>query len=114
MSTTLGKCNDVSIDFIVRDTDPEMEAVEDDIKGDLAKIGIKVNSRFLNDEDYIDAELNGNFNVLFTRTWGAPYDPHSYFSSWAVPSHVEYSAIGNLQPPLTKEILFQKIEIFLH
>lgn len=110
MSTNLGKCNAVSIDFIVRDTDPEMEAVEDDIKGDLAKIGIKVNSMFLNDEDYIDAELNGKYNVLFTRTWGAPYDPHSYLSSWAVPSHVEYSAIGNLQPPLTRDLLLQKIE----
>ena len=31
-------------------------------------------------------------------------------TSWSVPSHVEYSAIGNLQPPLTRDILLAKID----
>jgi len=50
----------------------------------------------LNSTEYTAAELEGDYHVLFTRTWGAPYDPHSYMASWAVPAHVEYSAIGNL------------------
>lgn len=101
--------NDATIDFIVREGDPEMQVVEDDIRKNLEAIGVKVNTRFLGAEDYIDAELNGNYNLLFTRTWGAPYDPHSYMASWAVPSHVEYSAIGGVEAPLTRDILIDKI-----
>lgn len=110
MSSNLNKCKAASIDFIVRDSDPEMAAVEDDIRKNLESIGITVNSRFLSSEEYINAELNGDYHILFTRTWGAPYDPHTYMSSWAVPSHVEYSAIGNLQSPLTRELLIEQIE----
>ena len=40
---------------------------------------------------------------------GAPYDPHTYLNSWAVPSHVEFSALGNLEAPLTRESLLEKI-----
>lgn len=31
-------------------------------------------------------------------------------TSWAVPAHVEYSAIGNLQPPLSRDLLLAKVE----
>ena len=86
-------CKEATIDFIVKEDDPEMKAVEDDIRKDLAAIGITVNTRFLSDDEYRDAEVNGDYSVLFTRTWGAPYDPHSYMTSWAVPAHVEYSSI---------------------
>ena len=105
----MSTCKPTTIDFIVRDTDPQMQAVEDDIRQNLAEIGITVNTRYLTAEEYIDAELNGDYHLLFTRTWGAPYDPHSYMTSWSVPSHVEYSAIGNLEAPLTRELLIEKI-----
>ena len=64
----------------------------------------------LTPDEYREAELNGNYHMLFSRTWGAPYDPHTYLSSWSVPSHVEYSSIGGLKEPLSRETLFQMIE----
>ena len=73
MSVDLDNCHAASIDFIVRDSDPEMEAVEDDIRKNLEAIGISVNTRFLNSTEYTEAELEGNYHLLFTRTWGAPY-----------------------------------------
>ena len=30
--------------------------------------------------------------MIFTRTWGAPYDPHAFMSSMRVPSHADYQA----------------------
>jgi nickel transport system substrate-binding protein len=66
-------------------------------------------TRKLNSSAYIKAELEGDYHMMFTRTWGAPYDPHSYLNSWGVPSHVEYSAVGDLEPPLTRAILLKKI-----
>ena len=102
-------CKGLTVDFIIKENDPEVAAVEDDIVQDLAKIGITVNTIALNSSAYIDAELKGNYNMLFTRTWGAPYDPHSYMFSWAVPAHVEYSAIGGMEPPLTRESLLKMV-----
>lgn len=90
-------CENLEIDFILQDGNPEMASVESDIVDNLMKIGIQVNTKFLNSTEYHDAEVNGDYHLLFTRTWGAPYDPHSYMASWEVPAHVEYSAIGNLQ-----------------
>ena len=102
-------CKNLEIDFILQDDNPEMASVESDIVDNLMKIGIQVNTKFLNDTEYRDAEVHGDYHLLFTRTWGAPYDPHSYMSSWAVPSHVEYSAIGNLQ---VRSRLYLTITIF--
>lgn len=94
----MSNCIAAELDFIVRDNDPEMQAVEDDIRRNLAEIGITIKTHFLNETEYVAAELDSNaYHMLFTRTWGAPYDPHSYMASWAVPSHVEYSSIGALR-----------------
>ena len=68
-----------------------------------------MNKVVLDQQGYSNAEKEGNFNAVFTRTWGAPYDPHSYFNSWAVPSHSEYQAAAALEPPLTRELLLEKI-----
>lgn len=102
-------CKEVTIDFVVVKGDPDMEAIEDDIRADLAKIGITANVRFLNEEEYSAAETEGDYNLLFGRTWGAPYDPHSYLSSFAVPAHFEYQASRNLEPPMTQDDLINKI-----
>lgn len=62
-------CIEREVKLIVLDTDPEMEVVEDDIRADLAKIGIKVSVEFLSREDYVLAEREGTYNMLFSRTW---------------------------------------------
>jgi ABC-type transport system substrate-binding protein len=109
-------CNNLEVTFIVQDNNPEMQAVEDDIRANLAQIGIKVKTMFLNDTEYRDAEVNGDYHLLFTRTWGAPYDPHSYMASWAVPSHVEYTAIGNMTVSILSSIenIYTKSALLSH
>lgn len=69
--STNSNCRELTVDFVLRDDDPEMAAVEDDIRRDLLKLNVNVNTRFLNSSDYGDAERNGDYNLLFTRTWGA-------------------------------------------
>ena len=103
-------CRGISVDFVIKENDPEMAVFEDDIRADLEKIGITVNKIIANDDDYREIEKNGTYNIFFTRTWGAPYDPHTYLNSWEVPSHVEYSASKGLEPPLTQEDLFSRIK----
>ena len=57
-------------------------AVEDDIARDLAKLGITLNKRFVNKDDFNEAMRTGDFHLCFSETWGAPYDPVSYATGW--------------------------------
>jgi nickel transport system substrate-binding protein len=63
--------------FIVKEGASQMIAVEDDIRRDLEKIGITLETIFANSTEYSNYETSGEYNLLFTNTWGAPYDPHS-------------------------------------
>lgn len=92
-------CNSLSLDFIFKAGNTKLEAVEDDIAEDLAKIGITVVPRPLNSSQFDEDEKEGNFNLLFTGTWGAPYDPHTYLTSWSQPAHAEYAEVVDLWSP---------------
>lgn len=65
----MSECVEHTIDFILKEDDPEAAAVEDDIRADLEKIGIKVNAVFLDSDGYTNAERNGTYHMLFSRTW---------------------------------------------
>jgi nickel transport system substrate-binding protein len=103
-------CIQREAELVILDTAPEMDAVQDDLIQYLEKIGIDLKVTVLDREAYIAKERNGEFNILFTRTWGAPCDPHSYLESWEAPSHVEYSILGGLEAPLTRDDLLLKVE----
>lgn len=57
--------------------------------------------------------VDGDYDMVFSESWGAPYDPHSYVSSWTTPDEAHYSAMkdlpGKLEPtkfgPWVDEIL---------
>ncbi|KAL3927422.1 MAG: hypothetical protein SGBAC_013094 [Bacillariaceae sp.] len=106
---SLDNCKKHVLDFVIKEGDPEMALVEDDIRKDLAVIGIEVNTIAVGAEEYAERETNGDYNLFFTRSWGAPYDPHTYMTSWDVASHVEYSSTGNLEAPLTREALLDRV-----
>lgn len=53
-------CTPHELDFIILDDDPEMAVVEDDIRANLQKIGITVNTHKLDKETYIETERNGS------------------------------------------------------
>ncbi len=35
---------------------------------------------------------DGSFGMVFSDTWGPPYDPHAFASSMRVPSHADFQA----------------------
>lgn len=57
------------IDLIMLEFDPVMEAIEDDIRRQLGEIGVNMTTRLLDRSAYYEAELSGDFHLLFTRTW---------------------------------------------
>ena len=62
--------------------DSSHAAIEADIRDDLAKIGITVTARPVDKDTFNTDMVAGNYDMVFSKTWGAPYDPHSYVNSW--------------------------------
>lgn len=77
--------------------DPIQKAIAEAVQADLAKIGIKLNLRA---EEYTlltSLQQNGEFDLIFNRTWGPPYEPTSYLASMRRPSHADYQAQRGLE-----------------
>ena len=96
-------CKAMELDFIVLEGDATSKAIEDDIVSDLKKVGITVNTRLLAKDAFNKAMVDGDFNMAFSETWGAPYDPHAYAASWATPDEAYYAALKGLPPPFTQD-----------
>ena len=91
--TARAACRNVTIDFLLLETNSMTAAIKDDIRSDLAVIGIDIVSRVVDYETFIADMVAGNYDMVFSETWGAPYDPHSYVASWTTPGQAHYSAL---------------------
>lgn len=106
-------CTELQVDFIMLDGDATLLAVEDDIRADLEKVGVVVNRRLLPKDEFNSAMVSGDFNLAFSETWGPPYDPHSYATSWNSPDEAYYAALAGLPEPNTQEVIGEKVEAVL-
>ena len=79
-----------------------MKSVAEVLQGDLQKVGFKANLVGEEADSFYKRQHEGEFDLIFSDTWGPPYEPHSYLSSWRVPSHADYQA--QLGLPMKKEI----------
>ena len=98
--------------FTVVENDATGLAVEDDIANYLAELGITVETKLLSKDEWNEAQVNGDFHLSFTETWGAPYDPHSYALGWIGGSGEEghMEAFASFEEPASREELFELIE----
>ena len=69
-------CRDLDVDFIMLEGDATLAAIEKDIVANLREINVKVKTRKLQKEAFNTAMTSGDFNLAFSETYGAPYDPH--------------------------------------
>jgi nickel transport system substrate-binding protein len=72
--------------------DAVMKSSAEVIQADLAKVGIKVSLVGEESDSYYSRQKNGDFDMIFNNSWGPPYEPHAFMSSWRVPSHADYQA----------------------
>lgn len=79
-----------------------MKSVAEVLQADFAKVGIKVGLIGEEEDSFHKRQTDGQFDLIFNDTWGPPYEPHSYVSSFRVPSHADYQAQAGL--PMKKEI----------
>ncbi len=62
------------------------------IQGDLARVGITLKVIGEEKQAFLDRQRTGKFDLQYSLSWGAPYDPQSYFASWRFPAHGDYQA----------------------
>ena len=98
------------IDYVYYEGDANAEAIEDELREALEKIGLTIQTRSLQRSDYDAARFRGDFGLCFSEGWGSPYDPHSFVSAWEADNVATAHALGNLESPSTKEELLTKIE----
>ena len=62
------------------------------VQSDLKKVGIEMKIIGEEKQAYLDRQRTGDFELQYSLSWGTPYDPQSYLSSWRIPAHGDYQA----------------------
>ncbi|MFH1136682.1 MAG: nickel ABC transporter substrate-binding protein [Pseudomonadota bacterium] len=93
---------ELAVDLCFLGANAVMKAAAEVLQSDLQKVGVKVNLLGEEDDSFYKRQKEGEFDLIFNDTWGPPYEPHSYLSSWRVPSHADFRAQSGL--PMKKEI----------
>lgn len=62
------------------------------LQNQYGKIGVRLELVAQDDQSYYASQDEGLFEMMLTSSWGDPFDPHSYISSFRNPSHADYAA----------------------
>ena len=62
------------------------------MQADLKKIGVEMKIIGEEKQTFLDRQKTGDFELQYSLSWGTPYDPQSYLSSWRIPAHGDYQA----------------------
>ncbi|QDR79667.1 nickel ABC transporter substrate-binding protein [Sporomusa termitida] len=82
----------LELEFCYESTNAIQKSVGEVLQGDLKKVGIKVKLTGEEQGSIDQRQKDGNFNIIYGDTWGAPYDPHSLVGSMREPAHADYQA----------------------
>jgi nickel transport system substrate-binding protein len=82
----------LTLEFIYVEDNAVHKAIEDDVRADLAKLGIDVKAVPLDKDEWNERATSGEFELAFSETWGPPYDPHTFAASWRVRNEADYAA----------------------
>lgn len=62
------------------------------VQADLKEVGIDLTIISEEKQNFLDRQKDGDFDLQYSLSWGTPYDPQSYVSSWRIPAHGDYQA----------------------
>ncbi|QIM67933.1 nickel ABC transporter substrate-binding protein [Basfia succiniciproducens] len=60
------------------------------LQADFRKIGVDLQILGEEKQAYLDRQKNGDFDLQYSLSWGRPYDPASFVSSFRIPAHADY------------------------
>lgn len=68
------------------------KTISEFIQSDLKNIGVDLQIVGEEKQAFLDRQKSGDFDLMYSLSWGTPYDPQSYLSSWRIPAHGDYQA----------------------
>lgn len=92
----------LSIELVFLGTSALQKSLAEVLQGELAKVGIQIVLRAVEEGAMVRRQREGDFGMIFADTWGAPYDPHSFVSSMRYAGHADYMAQRGL--PIKDEL----------
>ena len=93
----------LSIDLHYIGIDPKQKAISEALQADLMNVGIKLNLKAEESTIFYNLQDNGNFDMIFNKTWGPPFDSGTFIGGMREPSHADYQAQSGLTE--RKEVL---------
>ncbi len=71
-------------------------AISEYMQSDFKQIGVDLKVIGEEKQAFLDRQKSGEFDLQYSLSWGTPYDPQSYLSSWRQPAHGDYQAQAGL------------------
>jgi nickel transport system substrate-binding protein len=68
------------------------KAIAEVLQGQMLSAGVALNLLGEEEDSFYRRQKEGDFGMIFSNTWGPPYEPHAMVSSMLVPSHADYMA----------------------
>jgi ABC-type transport system substrate-binding protein len=109
LTASASTCTKHTIDFVGLEGDSNLAAIEDDIAVDLEKVGITLNKRFVAKDVKNTAMTTGDFHMVYSETWGPPYDPFAYATGWRANDEAHYSAMEGLTGANSRDKIFAQV-----
>ncbi|MHC5228844.1 nickel ABC transporter substrate-binding protein [Enterococcus sp. LJL99] len=85
--------------------------IAESIQADLKEVGIDMSIISEEKQNFLDRQKNGDFDLQYSLSWGTPYDPQSYVSSWRIPAHGDYQAQTGLEKKAWLDQLITEVMI---
>lgn len=82
------------------------KVISEYIQSNLKTIGINLKIIGEEKQAFLNRQKSGDFDLMYSLSWGLPYDPQSFISSWRLPTHGDFQAQLGLEKKawLDKEI----------
>jgi nickel transport system substrate-binding protein len=82
----------LEIDFCFVGNDAAQKAIAEIMQGQALRLGVSLNLLGEETDSFYSRQKSGDFGMIFSDTWGPPYEPHAMVSSMLLPSHADYMA----------------------
>jgi nickel transport system substrate-binding protein len=82
----------LEIDFCFVGNDAAQKAIAEVMQGQALKLGVSFKLLGEEDDSFYRRQKSGEFGMIFSDTWGPPYEPHAMVSGMLVPAHADYMA----------------------
>ncbi|ATA26264.1 nickel ABC transporter, nickel/metallophore periplasmic binding protein [Brenneria goodwinii] len=81
------------------------------IQSNFRQVGVDVTLIGEEKQAYLDRQKSGDFDLQYSLSWGKPYDPQSYVSSFRIPAHADYQGQKGLPGKAELDALIGRVLI---